>query len=573
MKILNSLNFFESTFKFIKLSPKNAVILFLLSIISGFLQTIAIFSIFPLINLYNLLPLDSSGIFFINFYQKYFIDFWHLQNNLITVLAFLFIFVSISSLINFIIRFYAAYISTVLNRRLRMRYINLTLNSKWAYFVNKKTGEIVNTVILEASKSAYGFVDTVNFFSNTLQFIVFFIFVIFLSKVVALYALVVGIIYLLIFRIWAIKARKFSYIAANLSKIITNNISDGYKNIKTLKVSGKTNYLSGIMKKTVFSTQKNDLNLMMTQITPESLKEPFFAFFLSLGIFFFLTYEYAAISSLLTLIALFQRAMSKLSLAYTQFITVKKMEAYFNSYNENVFLVKSYSSSWHGKNYPNFDSSIIFQNVSFGYGGTKIFNETSVEIKKGSFVSISGPSGVGKTTFVDLLSGLYMPINGKILVDNIDLKSCNIHQWQNKIGYVTQDHFFFNDSVRTNLTLDNNNISEEQIINALEISNSYEFLRNKKDFLDSSMGESGLLFSGGQRQRLSIARAILFNPDILILDEATSAVDNDTERSILENIKVLKNKNMTIISISHNREYLNYIDTEFLIKNNKIIKN
>ena len=573
MKILNSLNFFESTFKFIKLSPKNAVILFLLSIISGFLQTIAIFSIFPLINLYNLLPLDSSGIFFINFYQKYFIDFWHLQNNLITVLAFLFIFVSISSLINFIIRFYAAYISTVLNRRLRMRYINLTLNSKWAYFVNKKTGEIVNTVILEASKSAYGFVDTVNFFSNTLQFIVFFIFVIFLSKVVALYALVVGIIYLLIFRIWAIKARKFSYIAANLSKIITNNISDGYKNIKTLKVSGKTNYLSGIMKKTVFSTQKNDLNLMMTQITPESLKEPFFAFFLSLGIFFFLTYEYAAISSLLTLIALFQRAMSKLSLAYTQFITVKKMEAYFNSYNENVFLVKSYSSSWHGKNYPNFDSSIIFQNVSFGYGGTKIFNETSVEIKKGSFVSISGPSGVGKTTFVDLLSGLYMPINGKILVDNIDLKSCNIHQWQNKIGYVTQDHFFFNDSVRTNLTLDNNNISEEQIINALEISNSYEFLRNKKDFLDSSMGESGLLFSGGQRQRLSIARAILFNPDILILDEATSAVDNDTEKSILENIKVLKNKNMTIISISHNREYLNYIDTEFLIKNNKIIKN
>tara|TARA_B110000116_G_C16667234_1_gene504516 strand:- start:30 stop:1013 length:984 start_codon:yes stop_codon:yes gene_type:complete len=327
------------------------------------------------------------------------------------------------------------------------------------------------------------------------------------------------------------------------------------------------------MKKTVFSTQKNDLNLMMTQITPESLKEPFFAFFLSLGIFFFLTYEYAAISSLLTLIALFQRAMSKLSLAYTQFITVKKMEAYFNSYNENVFLVKSYSSSWHGKNYPNFDSSIIFQNVSFGYGGTKIFNETSVEIKKGSFVSISGPSGVGKTTFVDLLSGLYMPINGKILVDNIDLKSCNIHQWQNKIGYVTQDHFFFNDSVRTNLTLDNNNISEEQIINALEISNSYEFLRNKKDFLDSSMGESGLLFSGGQRQRLSIARAILFNPDILILDEATSAVDNDTEKSILENIKVLKNKNMTIISISHNREYLNYIDTEFLIKNNKIIKN
>ena len=573
MKILNSLNFFESTFKFIKLSPKNAVILFLLSIISGFLQTIAIFSIFPLINLYNLLPLDSSGIFFINFYQKYFIDFWHLQNNLITVLAFLFIFVSISSLINFIIRFYAAYISTVLNRRLRMRYINLTLNSKWAYFVNKKTGEIVNTVILEASKSAYGFVDTVNFFSNTLQFIVFFIFVIFLSKVVALYALVVGIIYLLIFRIWAIKARKFSYIAANLSKIITNNISDGYKNIKTLKVSGKTNYLSGIMKKTVFSTQKNDLNLMMTQITPESLKEPFFAFFLSLGIFFFLTYEYAAISSLLTLIALFQRAMSKLSLAYTQFITVKKMEAYFNSYNENVFLVKSYSSSWHGKNYPNFDSSIIFQNISFGYGGTKIFNETSVEIKKGSFVSISGPSGVGKTTFVDLLSGLYMPINGKILVDNIDLKSCNIHQWQNKIGYVTQDHFFFNDSVRTNLTLDNNNISEEQIINALEISNSYEFLRNKKDFLDSSMGESGLLFSGGQRQRLSIARAILFNPDILILDEATSAVDNDTEKSILENIKVLKNKNMTIISISHNREYLNYIDTEFLIKNNKIIKN
>ena len=106
MKILNSLNFFESTFKFIKLSPKNAVILFLLSIISGFLQTIAIFSIFPLINLYNLLPLDSSGIFFINFYQKYFIDFWHLQNNLITVLAFLFIFVSISSLINFIIRFH-----------------------------------------------------------------------------------------------------------------------------------------------------------------------------------------------------------------------------------------------------------------------------------------------------------------------------------------------------------------------------------------------------------------------------------------------------------------------------------
>ena len=565
-------NFLKAPFDLVKLAPKTAFVLLILSLLSGIIQTIAIFSIFPLIDLYNLLPLDRTGKFVVTLYHNYILKTFLLKNSLEIVLLFLFIFILISSSINFFVRYQASKISTVIVRNLRLKFIQSTLQSNWSYFLNKKTGEIVNVIINEAGKTTAGYVDSVNFFSNLMQGAIIFIVTFLISFEVSFYSIIVAIIYLIIFKNMGQKARKYGVIATSLLKKITINMTDNYKNIKPLKATGKSDYLIKLLNNQVNLTQKNDFRLILTSIIPEYFKEPVFAFFIALGVYLALNFDIITLSSLLTMVALFQRSMAKFSLSYIQYITIKKIEPFYHSYNNNLNESLKYKEQHYGKKIHKFDNNIKFENVSFNYLRKKILNNISFDINKGSFINISGISGSGKTTLIDLITKLHDPSNGSISVDGINLNEYDIQHWRQDIGYVTQEQFFFNDTVLNNLTLGREGVKYEEIEYALKVSHSYDFLKKEENFLDTIMGESGLKFSGGQRQRLSLARAILFRPKILILDEATSAMDKKTELLIFENLKNMQNKNLTIISICHNKDHLNFTDITYELEDGQLLK-
>jgi len=213
---------------------------------------------------------------------------------------------------------------------------------------------------------------------------------------------------------------------------------------------------------------------------------------------------------------------------------------------------------------------INFNNISFSYSDSStLFNNFTMEIKYGSSVGIVGDTGSGKTTLAKLLLRLYDPDRGDIFIGKKNIANLSLENLRSKIGIVSQDTFLFNSSIKKNISYGNKSCSMEEIILAAKQSQCDEFISSLSDGYDTLIGERGQRLSGGQRQRLAIARAVVRNPDILIFDEATSSVDNRTERLIQKSFFDLK-KNRTMIIVAHRLSTIRNCDNIFVIKNSKV---
>ena len=219
-----------------------------------------------------------------------------------------------------------------------------------------------------------------------------------------------------------------------------------------------------------------------------------------------------------------------------------------------------------------FNSEIKFCNVNFKYPNTskKVFENLSFDIKKGSFVGLLGPSGIGKSTILNIMLGLLNPDKGQVLVDKIDIKT-NLKNWQNKIGYVPQSIFLLDDELRKNIALgvDDDKIDNEKVSQCLKHANLHEFVEGLKDGINTKTGEFGDRFSGGQKQRIGIARAFYKDPELLVLDEFTSSLDPITEKKIIDELNILKTKK-TIFMISHNPNVLKNCEKLYELTKNGI---
>jgi len=215
---------------------------------------------------------------------------------------------------------------------------------------------------------------------------------------------------------------------------------------------------------------------------------------------------------------------------------------------------------------------IALEDVNFSYvDNFPVLNDVSINIKKGSTTAIVGSTGSGKSTLIKLLLRLYDVKAGKIKFDDIDIKDLNIHSLRKTIGLVSQDIFLFEGTVFENIAYGNLEASNSDIWKAAKLSESDEFINLLPNKEDTIVGERGQKLSGGQRQRISIARAILKNPEILILDEATSAVDNETEAAIQRSLDTLK-EGRTVIAIAHRLSTIRNADIIYVLEKGQIVE-
>ena len=215
----------------------------------------------------------------------------------------------------------------------------------------------------------------------------------------------------------------------------------------------------------------------------------------------------------------------------------------------------------------NFNKNIVLNKINFSFKQKKIINEFSLEIKKGQIVGIVGFSGEGKSTLMNILTGLLQPDSGSILVDGTDINE-NIRMWQKKIGYISQDTYLLDDNIKENICFgfEGNEIKNDMLKKVLKEAQLESFVESLPDKEFTVIGNLGSRISGGQRQRIAIARALYTNPELLILDEATSSLDTTNEKKIIEEMHQYKS-DKTIIIVSHRKNALKYCDKIYILKN------
>ena len=216
---------------------------------------------------------------------------------------------------------------------------------------------------------------------------------------------------------------------------------------------------------------------------------------------------------------------------------------------------------------------IKFDDITFAYGSRRpVYEHLNLEIASGSWTAFVGPSGCGKSTFVKLILRFYEASEGKIYLDGYDIRDIDISHLRSKIGYVPQDIFLFSGSVRGNIALHNPDASLEDIIEASKKAGAHQFIEKLPNRYDTELGEHGGGLSGGEKQRLALARALLGNPSFIILDEATSSLDTVSEMEIHKVIKQLKAENIAVILIAHRLTTVMNCDKIFVMKEGKILE-
>ena len=552
-------------FTFVMLSPNSSILIFIGSFLSGILQSISVLALMPLMKYLGVLGNESSNTFFIRYFEKM-IEWLGFENSLVSVLIFMVLMICSVSVIGYLVNGYSIKISARITRNLREQFIDSIMKAKWFYFVKKQTGSVIHTIITETQTSVRGYQLSIDTCSNSIQSIILLITTFLVSPFISMFALLVGIIFLIIFNPWLKYAKEIGKRTGELLQSITVRITDGLLGLKPIKAMNSERFLVPILRKETIELEKEMYKSFMVSKLPTVVRDSFVILLVALGAYFAIQYSLIPLVSLIPMIYLFRSAIAKLGIAQSIAQKLKTIEPYYISLKKNIAEVNSMEEKWEGVLDPIFNDSITINNLNFSYPTKSVLSDVSLVIQKNSFIAIMGESGGGKTTYSDILCALFIPDSGEILIDGKNLLSLDINKWRQIIGYVPQDLFLFHDTIMKNVTLGDSEIREEDVVRSLKDAGAWEFVSELPEGVKTVIGERGIMLSGGQRQRLSIARAVIRKPQLLILDEATTALDPKTEEKILQTLRKLTEKGITIIAVSHQPAVLHIADKVYRLE-------
>lgn len=354
--------------------------------------------------------------------------------------------------------------------------------------------------------------------------------------------------------------------------VFISKTQETFKNIKMVKASTAEKHEKSVLHKCI--DRLYNANLYESKVF--SLVAPLVNFLLILGLLIVVGYGAYRISvgtlSISTLVAF-------VIYAFQMMTPMSTISGFIGEYHKANGAIKSLNNiinnndiEQSGKNNYEFQNELSFNQINFGYKDKPILSNITFNLKRGESLTIVGPSGSGKTTLINLLEKFYFPASGEITIDNININQLNIHELRKNIGIVSQGSSLISGTILENLLygLDEEQLDEAKIREALRYANLEDFVDKLKDKLDTHIGESGDKLSGGEKQRLNIARLFLKNPDIILLDEPTSNLDIESRNLVLESINTLT-KDKTVIKVTHNLEEIKSGDNVLFIEDGEIV--
>lgn len=454
---------------------------------------------------------------------------------------------------------------------LRKHLFKAITHSQWLFFSKKRSSDLAHALTNEIDRISVGTNQFLSLLASTFVLAVYIIFALEISGLITGLVFLVGIILLLFLRKKTTSSQTYGEELSTATRDMYSSTLQQLEGMKTIKsfhmekenVANFSKVADGVASKYVD--------------TINSYADVRFYFdvgsVITLSVIVFILIEVISISTaeLLLLLFLFVRMIPRFS-------TIQRSYQYFINMIPAFVSVQSLEKECERAAESNGEivkeemrGDITFEDVSFSYGdGSFSIKNLDLKIAKGKTTALVGLSGGGKSTIADLVMGLITPDEGQISVGGELLGSQNILSWRQHLGYVAQDTFLFNDTVRNNLLLAKSQASDEELKNVLRLA-SAEFVDKLPSGLDTILGDRGVRLSGGERQRLALARALLREPSILILDEATSNLDSQNETKILSSVENLHG-DVTILMIAHRLSTIRQADKIYLIKEGEVVE-
>lgn len=453
----------------------------------------------------------------------------------------------------------AGHVTARMAADLRLDLIRALMTARWSHFTEQSLGGLANAMSTEAMRGATVFFVSANILSSSLQALFYGLLALAVSPYATVAAFVFGVSMILLFNSLIRMSRQAGeQYTAVLSSLITR-LTDGVNAIKPLKAMAREESLQPLLEAETRDLLKAQERQTTSAALLTSAQEIFTVLVIGAGVYLAITRLDMDLQRLLFIAFLFQRMAGRVGEIQARYQQLAEFESALWAIDESVRKATSAREINPGNEVPHLATRIRFEGITFRYGSRTVFQGLDLELPAHKLVTIVGPSGIGKTTFIDLITGLVSPEEGTIWIDDTSLSDADLRQWRRKIGYVPQEVILVHDSVLLNVTLGDESLTEREVEEALRGADAWEFVSALPDGVHTAVGERGMKLSGGQRQRLAIARALIRNPDLLILDEATTALDPKTEEEIARTLLRLRDS-LTILAVSHQTRLVEVAD-------------
>ena len=452
---------------------------------------------------------------------------------------------------------------------LRLSLLRALLISRWEYFLRQPVGSLANAMATEAMRAANAYLCGALMTANLIQALVYIVIALMISWRATLACSVASIIILFILSRLIRKARRAGVRQTEVFQSLLAHLTDSLQSIKPLKSMAREGAADAMLQTETRRLNKALRKQVFAKEALRALQEPMIIGFLALGLYVAMIYFQLSLASVTVLVFLLARLMSQMGRVQRHYQKMMISESAYWSLQDKIEEARNHHETTLGGQEPVLKRAIRMDGVSFGYEDLTVLENASLSFPAGSFTTIVGPSGAGKTTVVDLLIGLLRPQKGEIWVDDLSLADIDIRRWRRMIGYVPQETLLLHDSVKVNVTLGDPSLKAADVERALRAAGAWDFVAAMPQGMDSSVGERGGMLSGGQRQRIAIARALVHDPALLILDEATSALDPESELAIGRTLQQLSGK-LTIVAISHQPALMQTADRTYRLQNGSV---
>jgi ATP-binding cassette subfamily B protein/ATP-binding cassette subfamily C protein len=522
------------------------LIVFLMSILLSIIETAGVSVIMPFISVASNPELIDSG------WYKYFFDLFNFVNKnsfIITFGVIIILFYLFRSVFNIVYTYFLNKFTLGTFRHFASRLFKTYLALPYRVFVQKNPSVFGQMISSEANNSSGLLLNFLLILTESFTVLFLYLFMLFVNWHITLVLTVVLIFIVYLVFVTLIQKSKIMGKKRYLANVnLTRTLWETFNNFKFIKLKGNEEKIFEFFHNSASNLSQASVISSTLGTIPKNILENL-GFSLLIAAVCYIFWRYNSAAMVIPVISMYALAL------YRMLPAINRILSYFNAI---AYIQHSLNSVYNDLNLPtddegfspiSFKMSIRAENLRFHYlNGKDVIKDISLEIKAGEKIAFVGESGCGKTTLVDILIGIYRPVQGQLYVDNVLIDQNNIRSWRNKIGYIPQSIYLFDGTVAENVSFGSDR-NDDKIIHVLKKAKIWDFLETKEG-LNTPVGEGGIQLSGGQKQRIGIARALYEDPEILVLDEATSSLDDETETEIMNEIYDVSG-NKTLIIIAH----------------------